>query len=89
MKELSPAARSVFESFNSKFDWVEDGIPGPQFNAIAAALRAAVEEVAPEKTIEDIDYVGQSYVDGYKDALYEILILANELELKRIADTSS
>ena len=40
--ELSPAARSVFESFNSKFDWIEDGVPGPQFNAIAAALRAAV-----------------------------------------------
>ena len=41
MKELSPAARSVFESFNSKFGWVEDGVPGPQFSAIAAALRAA------------------------------------------------
>ena len=40
MSELSPAARSVFESFNSKFDWVEDGVPGPQFSAIAAALRA-------------------------------------------------
>lgn len=80
MSELSPAARSVFESFNSKFDWVEDGVPGPQFNAIAAALRAAVNEVAPEKTIEDIDYVHQSYVDGYKDALYEILNLVDELE---------
>ena len=42
MSELSPAARSVFESFNSKFDWIEDGVPGPQFKAIAAALRAAV-----------------------------------------------
>ena len=40
-KPLSPAARAVFESFNSKFDWVEDGVPGPQFNSIAAALRAA------------------------------------------------
>jgi hypothetical protein len=79
-KPLSTEARKVFEAFNSKFDWVEDGVPGPQFNAIAAALRAAVNEVAPEKTIEDIDYVHQSYVDGYKDALYEILIIANELE---------
>ena len=41
-QQLSLAARSVFESFNSKFDWVEDGVPGPQFKAIAAALRAAV-----------------------------------------------
>jgi hypothetical protein len=79
-KPLSTEARKVFEAFNSEFDWVEDGVPGPQFNAIAAALRAAVNEVAPEKTIEDIDYVHQSYVDGYKDALYEILIIANELE---------
>ena len=46
--ELSPAVRSVFESFNSKFEWVEDGVPGPQFSAIAAALRAAVDQVVPE-----------------------------------------
>ena len=45
MTELSPAARSVFESFNSKFDWVEDGVPGPQFKAIAAALRAAADQL--------------------------------------------
>ena len=47
MSELSPVARSVFESFNSKFDWVEDGVPGPQFKAIAAALRAAADQVVP------------------------------------------
>ena len=41
MPELSPAAQAVFHAFNSKFDWVEDGVPGPQFKAIAAALRAA------------------------------------------------
>ena len=44
MTELSPAARSVFESFNSKFDWIEDGVPGPQFKALAAALRAAADQ---------------------------------------------
>lgn len=47
-KSLSPAARSVFEAFNSKFDWVEDGVPGPQFEAIAAALRAAVRQALPK-----------------------------------------
>jgi hypothetical protein len=40
-----------------------------------------------KKTIEDIDYVHQNYVDGYRDALYEILIIANELELVSISDT--
>jgi hypothetical protein len=44
MSELSPAAKAVFHAFNSKFDWVEDGVPGPQFNSIAAALRAAVAQ---------------------------------------------
>ena len=67
MSELSPAARSVFESFNSKFDWVGDGVPGPQFSAIAAALRAAADQVVPEKL--------ESY--GIR---YELLRIADELE---------
>jgi hypothetical protein len=45
MTDLSPAAQAVFHAFNSKFDWIEDGVPGPQFNAIAAALRAAADHV--------------------------------------------
>lgn len=67
MSELSPAARAVFESFNSKFDWVEDGVPGPQFSAIAAALRAAADQVVPEKL--------ESY--GIR---YELLRIADDLE---------
>ena len=45
MTDLSPAARAIWEAFNSKFDWVEDGVPGPQFHSIAAALRAAGDHV--------------------------------------------
>lgn len=80
MKKLSPAARSVFESFNSKFDWIEDGVPGPQFSAIAAALRAAAGQAAPEKQLKDIAYIHESYVDGMRDALACIEIIADELE---------
>jgi len=80
MTELSPAAQAVFHAFNSKFDWIEDGVPGPQFNSIAAALRAARDELAPSKTIEDIEWAHQNYVDGYEDALDEILAIAIELE---------
>jgi hypothetical protein len=47
MSELSPAAQAVFWAFNSKFDWIEDGIPDDQFKAIGAALRAAADQVAP------------------------------------------
>jgi hypothetical protein len=50
MSTLSPAAQAVFWAFNSKFDWIEDGVPGPQFKALAATLRAAVVQVAPVST---------------------------------------
>lgn len=45
MTDFSPAAQAVFHAFNSKFDWIEDGVPGPQFKALAAALRAAADQV--------------------------------------------
>lgn len=69
--QLSPTVQAVLDAFRSSHT---------KQGCIAAALRAAVNEVAPEKTIEDIDYVHQIYVEGYKDALYEILIIVNELE---------
>ena len=71
-QQLSPAAQAVLDAYENSY--TESGL--------VAALRAAVDEVAPEKTIEDIGYVHQSYVDGYKDALYEVLIIANEIELQ-------
>ena len=45
MTDLSPAAQAVFWAFNSEFDWIEDGVTGPQFKAIAAALRAASDQL--------------------------------------------
>ena len=92
MSELSPAAKAVLiaeaksrclrEERGCHPD--EDDWNGCWFcvhrRGLAAALRAAADQVAPEKTIEDINYVHQSYVDGYKDALCEILNLADELK---------
>ena len=71
MPELSPAAQAVLDAFRSSHTGQ---------GCLAAALRAAVDAVAPEKSIEDTDCVHQSYVEGYMDALYEILIIVNELE---------
>lgn len=71
MSELSPAARSVFESFNSKFDWVEDGVPGPQFKAIAAALRAAADQMSSHHS--------KSFLYSIADAL-KLQAIAKELE---------
>lgn len=81
MTELSPSAQAVLDAFLGDAEDTGLQIDDMREN-VAAALRAAVDEVAPEKTIEDINYVHQSYVDGYKDALYEILIIANEIELE-------
>lgn len=63
MSELSPAAQAVFWAFNSKFDWIEDGIPDDQFKAIGAALRAAVDQVLPEV----INAVGDEHDDARRD----------------------
>ena len=76
MTDLSPAARAVFEAFNSGFDWVEDGVPGPQFKAIAAALRAAVEQVLPHEALKGCDPAAWE-----RDEMrVQLLAIASELE---------
>ena len=80
MSELSPAAEAVFDALNMS------ELNGPQqFMALAhaaAALRAAADQAAPEKQLEDIAYIHESYVDGMRDALACIEIIADELEAK-------
>jgi hypothetical protein len=78
MTELSPAARAVFESFNSQFDWVEDGVPGPQFKAIAAALRAAADQVVPVP----IDAASPEEHWALLGVKNKLLAIADELEAK-------
>ena len=80
MTDLSPATRAVFETFNSKFEWIEDGVPGLQFHAIAAAIRKLADQVVPHPQ-------GQptcTYMDGYLTAKQnvraKILAIAAELE---------
>lgn len=72
---LSPEARKVFEAFNSKFEWIEDGVPGPQFKAIAAALRAAALEIHSE---EYETCGGASY--ALMIELDDLIALADEIE---------
>jgi hypothetical protein len=85
-QQLSLAARSVFESFNSKFDWVEDGVPGPQFKAIAAALRAAADQVVPlqlpPETAVDANHptVEWHVWNAEQQSRFALFAIANELE---------
>ena len=76
---LSPATRAVFEAFNSKFEWIEDGVPGPQFHAIAAALRALADQLRLELPLGDTD--ADAGVFAAHHAIYAaILAIATELE---------
>ena len=75
MTHLSPAAQAVLDAFFTG-DWEDE----PLHANIAAALRAAADQAHPKAHIEDIDYVHQNYVDGWKDALDVILVIADELE---------
>jgi hypothetical protein len=79
MTDLSPAAQAVFWAFNSEFDWIEDGVPGPQFKAIAAALRAAADQVVvpPPQTPSEYDI---AQYDGREEAIANLLNIAAELE---------
>ena len=74
-KPLSTEARKVFEAFNSEFDWVEDGVPGPQFKAIAAALRAAALHLHAEE-VETCGGASYALVIEIDD----LIALADELE---------
>ena len=78
-KVLSPATRAVFEAFNSKFEWIEDGVPGPQFHAIGAALRALADQLRLELPLGDTD--ADAGVFATHQAIYRYLRdIATELE---------
>ena len=76
MTNLSPAAQAVLDAFDEGWTYYDD--IGP--TNIAAALRAAADQAHPKAHIEDINYVHQNYVDGWKDALDVIRAIADELE---------
>jgi hypothetical protein len=73
MTELSPAALAVMNAVVKVYPTFPDEVA-------AAAIRAAADQAAPEKQLEDIAYIHESYVDGMRDALACIEIIADELE---------
>jgi len=76
MTDLSPAAQAVLDATWREMDYA----PRRELRWAAAALRAAADQAHPKAHIEDINYVHQNYVDGWKDALDVILAIADELE---------
>ena len=83
MADLSPAAQSVKDAVLTIYpDNVpkDDSLWALERPSTVAALRAAANQAHPKAHIEDIDYVHQSYVHGWKDALDVILAIATELD---------
>ena len=80
MTKLSPAAQAVRDNYGRALFTKQYAVSGRIEIAIAAALRAAADQAAPEKQLEDIAYIHESYVDGMRDALACIEIIADELE---------
>jgi hypothetical protein len=83
-QQLSPAADAVLTAVTlTRYDVPPEGLPAfaeEMAPLLAAALRAAADQAAPEKQLEDIAYIHESYVDGMRDALACIEIIADELE---------
>jgi hypothetical protein len=77
MSELSPAARAVFDAYISH--WTADPYE-ISLEALAATLRAAVEQVMPEV----VNAVGDEHDDARRDQWVRIrckfLAIADELE---------
>jgi hypothetical protein len=80
MTELSPAAQAVFDAAWAETEITPFDREATLRDQIAAALRAAADQVSPEKQVKDIDYVHQMYTDGMRDALAVIQEIADELD---------
>jgi hypothetical protein len=79
MTELSPAALAVWEAFNQD----KTGVFVDYGECLAAALRAAADEVAPFPG----RYPMNEYMEGFRDATQSIrlhlIAIARELEGRR------
>jgi hypothetical protein len=81
MTDLSPAAQAVLDAFLKTPG--EEPMPGWNYGRdIAAALRAAVDQVVPDKCppIEDFNEFDQGYAVAHITHRQALLAIAAELE---------
>ena len=81
MTDLSPAAQAVLDAWEAKLDPMVTCLThDPEREALAAALRAAVEQVMPEV----VNAIGDEHDDARRDQWVRIrckfLTIAAELE---------
>jgi hypothetical protein len=77
MTELSPQAQAVWNAFLNDSEWE---VTTSELTAIAAALRAAANQIGPDRH----DYSHGSFAEvmwrGRREARLELLAIADELE---------
>ena len=77
-KQLSPAAQAVWNAFNDVSERV--GVFEDYGDALAAAFRAAVDQVVPENANAVGDEHDDARHDQWMRIRYKLLDIANELE---------
>jgi hypothetical protein len=74
---LSPAAQAVLDAFFASDDWEDE----PPHANIAAALRAAADQVVPKEKVNDyVTGAPQAYALQRRATRREFLAIAAELE---------
>jgi hypothetical protein len=76
MTDLSPAAQAVMDAAKSRLDWEAGYLP----NAVAAALRAAADQVLPEEPLHGGDQRWMYERDTRQESRKKFLAIADELE---------
>ena len=82
MTDLSPAAQAVLDAANGCCSYGPDDVLNESRWIAAAALRAAADQVVPDKCppIEDFNEFDQGYAVAHITHRAEILAIATELE---------
>ena len=83
MTELSPAAQAVLDAWESKLEPMVTCLThDPEREALAAALRAAADQVVPDENppADFYDYGVAAEIDQRRTTRAQILAIAAELE---------
>ena len=81
MTDLSPAAQAVMDAAETGLDGYIELLPPTWKSSIAAALRAAADQVVPESTTHHLgeDWVRKIQREQRAAIRLELLAIANEL----------
>lgn len=75
MTSITAAAKAVRSAYEGVLE-NECVVTETDFKALQKALLVAIEQAAPENSVPGIDYAHQAYVDGYRDALGALGVIA-------------